>query len=599
MRRAPAADTGDRGRRGGTSGTHLVSGTVARSAPAAPWVRVRGFLALNPLLVLQLLVVLTLAVLILYPAWLLLEASFRDQTGAPSLAWYIEAYTNPDNFEAIANTVVIAGGASLIATAFGTFMAWAVVRTDMPGRRIVEAASIVPFISTPFIGALAWILLASPGTGVINQVWRLITGTFTPLVDIYGLWGIVMVEALYEMPYVFLIVAGALRSMDPTLEEASLASGVGIWGTTVRVTLPLVLPAIVGGALLVFVLAAEQFGVPAVLGTPARIRVLTTSIWDTQSVWPPKHGLGASLCVTLLLISMIGLWLQHRMIGVRSYVTVGGKGARPRRIPLGGLRWLVLAICLAYLLLAVVLPYGTIFLSSIRTLWTPSLHWEQITLENYRWVLFDYPTTQRALFNSLFLAMVGASVCIIFCALISFLSLRTRLPGRKALDYFAMLPMGFPGIVLAVGLLQAWISPPLVLYGTVWILFVAYVTRYLPYGVRSTSATLVQIHPELEESSLISGANWFQTFRRVTLPLLKPGIVAGWILLFVSFTRELSSSVLLYSPGNEVLSVAIYDMWQQGDFRPLSALAFIQIAIALAMLALIKWATRVDREAAV
>jgi iron(III) transport system permease protein len=277
---------------------------------------------------------------------------------------------------------------------------------------------------------------------------------------------------------------------------------------------------------------------------------------------------------------------------------VSGKGAQPRRIRLGPLRWAVFAACAGYLLFAVLLPYATLFLSSIRTLWTHDFRWEQLTIENYRWVLFDYPITQRALFNSLFLAVVGATVCILFCAVVSFLSLRTRLPGRKALDYLGMLPMAFPGIVLAVGLLQAWITPPLVLYGTIWILFIAYITRYFPYGVRSTSATLLQIHPELEESSLISGANWFQTFRRVTLPLLKPGLVAGWILLFVSFTRELSASVLLYSPGREVLSVAIYDMWEQGDFRPLSALAFVQIAIALAMLAIVKRVTKVDREVA-
>ncbi|MCG8545321.1 MAG: iron ABC transporter permease [Alphaproteobacteria bacterium] len=561
--------------------------------------RLRGFLALNPLFFVLLAVVLVLAVLIIYPAFLLFEGSFRDETGAYSLVWYIEAYSNPRNYEAILNTLIIAGGAALIATVFGTFLAWAVVRTDVPGRRIMEAASIIPFISTPFIGALAWILLASPQTGLINQFWRFAFGATDPLINIYGVWGIVMVEALYEMPYVFLIVAGALRSMDPTLEEASLSSGAGVWRTTWRVTLPLVLPAILGSALLVFVLAAEQFGVPAVLGTPAKIRVLTTSIWDTQSVHPPKHGLGASLCVTLLIITMVGLWLQRRLIGARSYTTVGGKGARPRRISLGPLRWVVLAVCAAYLLLAVVLPYATIFFSSIRSIWTHDFRWQQLTLENYHWVLFEYPITQRALFNSLFLAVVGATVCIIFCAVVSFLSLRTRLPGRKALDYLSMLPMAFPGIVLAVGLLNAWITPPLVLYGTVWILFVAYITRYFPYGVRSTSATLVQIHPELEESSLISGANWFQTFRRVTLPLLKPGIVSGWILLFVSFTRELSASVLLYSPGNEVISVAIYDMWEQGDFHPLSALAFIQIAIALVMLALVKWVTRVDRDVAV
>ena len=199
-----------------------------------------------------------------------------------------------------------------------------------------------------------------------------------------------------------------------------------------------------------------------------------------------------------------------------------------------------------------VLPFSTIFLSSIRTLWTADFRWEQFTLAHYHWILFEYPTTLRAIRNSLFLAVVGATVTILLCALISFLSLRTRLPGRNALDYLSMLPLGFPGVVLAYGLLQVWINPPLVLYGTIWILFIAYLTRYLPIGVRATSATLVQIHQELEESSLSCGANSFQTFRRITLPLLKPGIIAGSILLFIAFSRELSASILLYSPGTKV-----------------------------------------------
>ena len=558
----------------------------------------RGFIALNPLFFVLLAVVLVIGVLVVYPAVLILRDSFFDKNGALSLTWYIEAYSDPRNFGAILNTLVIAAGTSLLATVFGTFMAWAVVRTNLPLRRVIEASAIVPFISTPFIGALAWILLASPGTGLINHFWQLLFGPGESIVNIYSIWGLILVESLYEMPYVFLIVAGALRSMDPTLEEASFSSGAGLTRTTLKVTLPLVLPAILGGALLVFVLAAEQFGVPAVLGTPARIRVLTTSIWDTQSVFPPKYGLGAALCVTLFLISTIGLYLQRRIVNARSFTTVGGKGARPRRIDLGAMKWVVTGLCLLYLMMSVVLPYATILFSSIRTLWTPHFHWAQLTIENYNWVLFKYPITQRALFNSIMLAAVGATLGIMFAAVISFLTLRTRVPGRKSLDYLAMLPMAFPGIVLAVGLLRAWINPPLVLYGTIWILLVAYIARYLPYGVRSTSATLVQVHPELEESSLSSGANWFQTFWHVTLPLLKPGIVSGWILLFVSFTRELSASVLLYSPGHEVISVAIYDLWAQGDFRPLSALAVIQIVISLVMLVIVKKVTKVDAEVA-
>jgi iron(III) transport system permease protein len=538
-------------------------------------------------------VILFLCLLIVYPALILLDQSVRADDGALTAAWYVQAYTSLRNYEAILNTIIIAAGTSTLAVVAGTFLAWAVVRTDMPARRLVELAAVIPFISTPLVGALAWILLASPQTGLINQAWRFFGGGGA-LINAYSLGAIIFVQALYEAPVVFLLVSGALRSMNPALEEASLSAGAGVLRTTLRVTLPLALPAILAGALLVFILAAEQFAVPAVLGTPAKIRVLTTGIFEAQSVYPPRDGLAAALSVTLLAIALGGLWLHKRLLGLRAYTTVGGKGTPPRRIGLGPWRRAVLALCLAYLACAVLLPIATIFVSSIRTIWTADFRWEQFTLANYYRVLFDYPAAQRAIVNSLLIASVGATVTIVLCTFIAVLSERIRLPGSKLLDVLAMVPMGFPGIVLAVGLLHAWITPPFVLYGTIWILFVAYMTRYLPVGVRSVSATLKQIHPELEESSLAAGASWFTTFRRVTLPLLKPGIAAGWALLFVAFTRELSASILLYSPKLEVLSVVIYDMYQEGGFRALSALTMLQIVIAILALALAKWLAGVD-----
>ncbi len=561
-----------------------------RSSRRAPW-RVSGQ---HVLFAAYLIVIAFLCVLILYPALIVLNQSVRDDSGALSLTWYVQAYTSLRNYQAILNTIIIASSTAAIAIVVGTFLAWAVARTDMPGRWLVEFASIAPIISTPLIGALAWILLASPQTGLINQAWRFFGGV-DALFNAYSLSGIIFVEVLYETPVVFLLVAGALRSMDPTLEEASLSAGGGIVATAMRVTLPLMLPSILAAALLVFILAAEQFGVPAVLGTPAKIRVLTTGIWEAQSVYPSRDGLAAALSTTLLVIALAGLWLHKRALGARSYVTVAGKRTATRRMPLGPLRWPMLGVCLLYLLLAVVLPIATIFVSSIRTLWTADFRWEQFTLANYYRVLFDYPAAQRAIVNSLLIATTGATATILLCAFIAFLSSRTRLPGRKLLDTLTMIPMGFPGIVLAVGLLHAWIAPPLVLYGTIWILYVAYMTRYLPIGVRTVSATLVQIHPELEESSLSSGANWFQTFWRVTLPLLRPGIFAGWALLFVAFTRELSASVLLYSPRLEVLSVVIFDMYGEGSFRLLSALTMLQVMIALVVLVIAKTATRLDQ----
>jgi iron(III) transport system permease protein len=550
----------------------------------------------QPLFLVHVAVILVLCVLVIYPIGIILNQSIRNDDGVLSWDAYVLAYSNLRNYQAILNTLIIAAGTALFAIGVGTFLAWAVVRTDMPGRNLVELASIIPFISTPLVGALAWILLASPQTGLINQAWRYLHGAGS-VIDIYSIWGIIFVEAVYEAPLVFLLVSGALRSMDPTLEEAARAAGAGTLRTAMRITLPLVLPAILAGGLLVFILAAEQFAVPAVLGTPGKIRVLTTSIFEAQSVYPARDGLAAALSGTLMVIALGGLWLHKRLLAGRSYATVKGKSAQTRRVRLGALRYVLLGICCLYLALAVALPLSTIFLSSIRKIWTADFRWEQFTLDNYRVVLFSYPAAQRAIVNSLLLAVFGALATILFCALISFLSLRTRYPGRKLLDVLALIPSGFPGIVLAVGLLHAWISPPLVLYGTIWILYVAYLTRYLPVGVRAVSATLVQIHPELEESAAMSGASWFQTFRHIVLPLLKPGLAAGWALLFVTFTRELSASILLYSPKLEVLSVVIYTLYQEGGFRTLSALTMLQVAIAVVVLVVAKMMTRLDTSA--
>ena len=553
------------------------------SAVSAP-IRARwlgsGTLLRDPLFYIQAIVILLLGFLIVYPVVILLDISIRDDAGNLSLVWFEQAYTNTRNLSAIVNTIIIATGSAVVATVFGTLLAWAVIRTDMPGRTLTAIVVIIPFITSSFIGALAWILLGSPKSGLVNQLWRFLGGTDS-LINIYSIEGIILIIALHEVPLVFLMVAGALKSMDPSLEEASLSSGAGRWKTTVRVTLPLVLPALLAAMLIIFVLASEQFGVPAVLGTPARIRVLTTSIVSTQVYYPPQRGLGAALSVTLLAIALIGLYMQRRVLRNRSFTTVSGKSSHPRRVNLGPFRWVLFGVVFIYLLLSFVLPFAAIFLSSIRTIWTADFRWEQFTLANYYWIFFEYPLTQRAIVNSLLISLVGATATILFCALISFLSLRTRLPGRGALDYLSMLPLGIPGTVLAFAMLQVWINPPLVLYGTVWILFVAYLTRFLPLGVRSTSATLVQIHPELEEASLSSGANWFQTFRFVTLPLLKPGIIAGWVILFLAFSRELSASVLLYSPGLEVVSVVMYDLQQNGQFRELSALAVFQIVFSI------------------
>ena len=531
---------------------------------------------------------LLLGYLILFPSVVLMLESVRDAAGRWTMAWYVQVYSTPGNYQALANSLILGVGSAAFATILGTLLAWIVVRTDTPCRGLLEVAALVPFICPPFIGALAWTLLGGPNAGLLNQWARRFLGV-ERLVNMYSLGGMVLVIGLYTAPFVLLIVGGALRSMDASTEEASMMAGAGQAATTVLITLPMVAPAILAGAFLAFVLALEQFGVPAVLGLPARIPVLTTKIWTTISEYPPQYGQGAALCVVLLALTVAGVALQRQLLRRRRFTTVTGKGARPTLVRLGGFRWAALGLGLLYLVAAMVLPMGVLVLASFRSIWTQQLAWSQLTFHNYGYVLTEYPLSRLAMVNSLLLGAGGATLAILLAALVSFLSLRTRLPGHRALEQLAMLPLAFPGTVLAYGMLRAWIQPPLVLYGTMWILLAAYVGRYLPYGVQSTSSALAQIHPELEESSLMSGASWPATFRHITLPLLRSGIIAGWILLFVSFLRELSASVLLYTPKQVVLSVALFDLWASGDIGYLSALSVLMIVIAVVALALLRW----------
>ena len=531
---------------------------------------------------------LLLAYLILFPAVVLMLESVRDAAGKWTLAWYVKVYSTPGNYQALVNSLVVGAGSAIFATLLGTLLAWIVARTDTPCRGLLEIAALVPFICPPFIGAMAWTLLGSPNAGLLNQWARKLLG-IERLVNIYSLGGMILVIGLYTAPFVLLIAGGALRSMDASMEEASMMSGAGQAMTTLLVTLPLVAPAILSGAFLALVLALEQFGVPAVLGLPARIPVLTTKIWATISEYPPQYGQGAALCVVLLLLTVVGVLLQRKLLSRRRFTTVTGKGARARQVRLGGFRWVALGFGLAYLMAAMVLPMGVLVLASFRTVWTQQLTWSQLTLGNYGYILLKYPLSRLAMTNSILLGAGGATLAILLAALVSFLCLRARLPGHRTLEQLAMLPLAFPGTVLAYGMLRAWIQPPLVLYGTMYILLAAYIGRYLPYGVQSTSSTLAQIHPELEESSLMSGASWPATFRRITLPLLRSGILAGWILLFVSFLRELSASVLLYTPKQVVLSVALFDLWASGDIGYLSALSVLMIVIAVAALGALRW----------
>ena len=523
---------------------------------------------------------------VIYPLSIMVYGTFKSAPpGEPSplsLDNYIKMFASDWFWEALGHTLWISIGGTLLGVFLGVSMAWIVTRTDTPLISKLEIPLIVPFFLSPFIGALAWTGLASADYGLINGWFDALFGV-RPF-EVFGPWGMIWVMGIYYSPYAFLIVSGNLRNMDPTLEEAALSSGANKFQTMMRITLPLMAPGIMASAILIFVAAAEQFGIPSVLGLNQRWFVLTTRIFYLLQEYPQDYSMAATVAMVMLFFTGGMVFFRNRIIKQREFVTVGGKSFRPHVIPLGKWRYLTLSYLLGYIMLAVVLPFGTFIAISFFRFWSIHPKLKYLTLENWEYILFEYPSTWIAIKNSLFLSIVGAALAVLISAVIAWVVVRTKAFGKDVLDAVATLPVAVPGLILGVAYMWAWINSPIPIYGTIWILMVAYVSRFIPYSLRSVESTLRQIDKGLEESANISGASWIRTFWSVSLPLLKPGLVAGFILLFVTFVRELSCSILLYSSGTEVLSVTMFDLWHDGMFPNLAAIGTMQLFITAAVL---------------
>jgi iron(III) transport system permease protein len=526
-----------------------------------------------------------LAWLVLYPLSVLILGSLRTdlpmRPGRFTSANFVALLTEPDNLQAILNTVTSSGLATLAAVLIGLTLAWITSRTDTPAAAFFENAFVIPYYLSPFIGAIAWTLLANPRIGFINNFFTEVLGFDDAPFDIYSVGGLVLVMALYYSPIVFLFVAGALRSMDPALEEASRIHGAGALGTALRVTLPLMAPAIGSSALLVFLNAAGQFGIPAVIGIPMHFDVITTRIWIGLGYFPPRYGEAAAFAMVLLGFSAVIVFLQQRYLARRSFVTVSGRGFRPGRARLGRMRHVSLAVCVLYLMLSIVLPYGALVFTSIQPYLSFGFEPAQWTLKQYG-DLFSNPLTARAIGNSLVLAGGGATLTIALALVIGTIVTRTRVKGRHLLELLATLPVAVPAVVFAVALLWSYVFLPLPIYGTIWMLLIAYVSHYIPFGVRAASAGLAQIGPQLEESARIHGASWLGTLRRIVIPLLKPALTVGWILVFIEIVRSLSLSILLYSNDSVVMPVVIYELYETGAYPALAAFSVLQTVMVFA-----------------
>lgn len=526
-----------------------------------------------------------LALLIAWPLWRLVVVSFQDGNGVLTIANYIRVISAPRFVNAVWNSLILASSVGFLSVAVATPMAWAVARTDMPGRRLIDILVLSSLVTPGFLTAVAWILMAGPNAGLLNQAFRFVTGGDAPLFNIFSMKGMIFVTLLECFPFAFIIIASALRTVAAELEEAANILGAGTWTTMRRVTIPLVLPAIVAGFILSFLEALVLFSGPAIIGVPAQIYVLTTQIWALFQ-FPPQLGVAAALALPLLMVTIALLLLQRQILGRRGYVTVTGKATAPRTIALGWVRWPAFFLCLCVVIGSVVLTYAVLFVYATSKIWGTLPGPNNFTLEHFRFVLFDLDSGRKGLQNSLILATSAATIAAGLGCIIGYIVERKLIRGATVLGFVAMAPMAIPGIVFAVGLFIAYTRPPLILYGTLGILLIAYLTKFLPLAYMNASTAIRAIGTELEEAARISGARSLTAFRKITVPLIRHGLLAGWFLVFIFSLRELSSSILLFTNNTIVASVVVFDLYETGAWGPLSALGCLLLLLNLSAIVL-------------
>ena len=525
-----------------------------------------------------------LCVLIVLPLSWLLVYSFSDPKGGFTLGNFVRLLSESSFFDPLLTTFTIATSSAVVCCVVAAPMGWLVARTDLPFGHAIRALVTASFVTPPFLGAIAWEILAAPNSGLLNQLFRFVTGAPQDIhvFNIYSLSGVIFVISCYTFPYVFVLVANALDRTPGELEDASSILGGGRWYTARRITIPLVLPALLAGALIAFLQAMTLFGSPAILALPAGFHTMTTKIWSLFQ-YPPKPELAAAASLPLLVLTIVLLRAEHMILGRRGYSIVGGKYGAPRLIPLGGWRWPALAICLFVLLNPVFLPYAALLNAAFSPVATTLLTFQNATLHNVNFVLFELSAVRLTLNNTIILGASAASVCTLMALVISYVTARKAVAGHRMLGFLATAPIAIPGIVLGVGLFLSYTRPPFILYGTLWILLIAFVTIALPSAYQQLQAAFRTIHPELEDASRILGATRLQTLRAIVAPLLRTGVIATWCFVFVGVMRELSAAIILFTADTKVISVLIYDLNESGDLGAISVIGLAMLIITFAV----------------
>jgi iron(III) transport system permease protein len=483
------------------------------------------------------------------------------------------------DWRVIGNTLRVAFFATAISVIVGFILAWILTRTKIPGRGLLERLIEIPFYVTPLVGALAWAILAAPKSGFINQAWTYLGGS-GHIVDIYTPEGVAWVMALFEGTVAFVMISAAMKSMDPSLEESSRVMGAGKLRTMFKVTLPLVFPAVMGAFIFVFAEMLGSFAAALVLGIPGRFYVITTAIWELTLSYPPDYGRAAALGISLFAVMFAMLALYRWVVRRGSYATISGKAFQPRVIDTGRSGWLLLGFCWLYVVIAVVLPLAALVLTSFQRFATVLMSQSEFTLANYTTAL-SLDSVRSAIGNSLILGVGVATVGVFLMLLLVWIIYRSKAPGRGAIEYIVMFPQAVPRMVFGLALLWAWLNMPVPIYGTLWLLAIAYFTVLLPLGVRTLAGVVLQIDRSLEECARVCGASWGQQLRTVTLPLMRPGMISAWVLLFIASVRELGVSIYLMGPNSKVIAPAIVSSWSSSGTELTAAMAVIQTGTVL------------------
>jgi iron(III) transport system permease protein len=531
-----------------------------------------------------------LGVLVLPPLLFLLQGAISVEEPGGVTRYTLERFAqivNQRGFAAsAANSFVFAVGSALLALVMGGITAWLVERTNTPWKPLAYFTTIIS-MGTPYVLYVsAWLLLLAK-SGPINTWWRQVSGSTDVLINVYGQFGMILIEGLLWSPLVFLLLGATLRNFNPELEEAARMSGASAGSTIRRITLKLSAPAILALAMLVFIRALEAFEVPALVGLPGRVHVLTTDIYDTMHLtMPPDLGAASSLSVLLLVVVAVLLYFYGKLTkNAERFATITGKNFRPNQLDLGAWKYVGAGVLALNFILLLVLPLIILIWASMLPFYT-TFSWAayaRITGDNYRHV-FQSSRYISLMANTFIIALVTATAVMLLSAITGWLTVR-KARWASILDRLATTPLVFPGIVLGVGVMQLFLNIPLGVYGTIWIIVWAFVINYLPYGVRYSFAGMLQIHRELEEAAAVSGASQQTAFRRVVLPLLSPSLIAGWLFIFLISTRVLSLPVLLSGPSSQTMAVAMFDLWGNGQGPELAALGLLW-SVAMTCIAL-------------